>query len=324
MNQPSRPAIVRSDFSTRDPLEAREVIDQVYGGRLRVGTVRDNDLRVTVNQLQAAEIVSIDLDLPVDLFFEVEGRDHFTFTTMLAGVSEFDRGQDTERFAAGDVYLAIYPRDTSFCHTGQAHARTINLPASLLEEVAAGGSDQPPAQLQFLSHQPVPGGARRWRQVTRFVDALLADPAAVGAPLMVGPAARLLAATALTIFPNNGVSEPTPADRHDANPETLRRAIAFIEANPDRDITLVDIARAASVTTRAVQLAFRRHLNTTPMAYLRRVRLHHAHQQLEDSTPDDGLTVTRVALDWGFPNPSRFAALYRAAYGRLPSHSLRG
>ncbi|MBO0708354.1 MAG: helix-turn-helix transcriptional regulator [Candidatus Dormibacteraeota bacterium] len=323
MTAPIRPSIVRSDFSTSDALEAREVIDQVYGGRLRVGRVRDGDLRVRVNQMQAAGIVSTDLDLPVDLFFEIAGRDQYTFTTMLDGIAEFDRDQDTERFAAGDVYLAIYPGDSSLCHTGHAHARTINLPASLLAEVAGDGSDEPPRNLRFRSHQPAAGGARQWRQVTRFVDGLLAEPEVAGARLIVGPAARLLAATALAIFPNDAVTEPTPTDRHDANPDTLRRAIAFIEANPDRDITLLDIARAASVTTRAVQLAFRRQLNTTPMAYLRRVRLHHAHQQLQQSTPDDGLTVTRVALDWGFPNPSRFAALYRAAYGRLPSHSLR-
>lgn len=73
---------------------------------------------------------------------------------------------------------------------------------------------------------------------------------------------------------------------------------------------------------RAIQLAFRRQLNSTPTAHLRRVRLHHAHEQLPHATADDGLTVTRVALDWGFANPDRFAAYYRAAYGRSPSHTL--
>ncbi|MBV9819377.1 MAG: helix-turn-helix transcriptional regulator [Solirubrobacterales bacterium] len=101
-----------------------------------------------------------------------------------------------------------------------------------------------------------------------------------------------------------------------------RRAIAFVDANPDLDITVGDIARAAHVTSRAVQLAFRRHLNTTPTAYLRQVRLQHAHQQLQAALPEDGLTVTRVALEWGFANPSRFARHYRAAYGRPPGDTL--
>jgi len=54
---------------------------------------------------------------------------------------------------------------------------------------------------------------------------------------------------------------------------TVRRATAFIEQHAHTDINMADIAAAANVSIRAVQCAFRRHLNTTPMAYLRAVRL---------------------------------------------------
>ena len=118
-----------------------------------------------------------------------------------------------------------------------------------------------------------------------------------------------------------GELEPL-SDGHDGHPATLRRAIAFIEGAPDEDITLADVARAANVTTRTVQHAFRRHLDTTPMAYLRRVRLDQAHRQLRTALPGSGATVARVALDWGFASPSRFARYYRDAYGRAPSATL--
>jgi transcriptional regulator GlxA family with amidase domain len=108
----------------------------------------------------------------------------------------------------------------------------------------------------------------------------------------------------------------------DARPGTLSRAIAFIEAEPDADIAVADIARAANVTPRTIQHAFRRHLETTPMAYLRRVRLDHSHQQLREAARGDGATVARIALDWGFANPSRFARYYRDTYGRAPSVTL--
>ena len=88
------------------------------------------------------------------------------------------------------------------------------------------------------------------------------------------------------------------------------------------DITGAEIAAAAGVTVRAVQLAFRRHLDITPLGYLRRVRLHHAHRQLAAADPQHE-SVTAVAYRWGFANPSRFAACYRQAYGVLPSHTLR-
>ena len=76
------------------------------------------------------------------------------------------------------------------------------------------------------------------------------------------------------------------------------------------------------MTPRAVQLAFRRHLDTTPLAYLRRVRLHHAHQGLAQASPRNGTTVTAIAYRWGFTSPSRFAAAYRAVYGVSPSDTL--
>lgn len=102
----------------------------------------------------------------------------------------------------------------------------------------------------------------------------------------------------------------------------MRRAIAFIDEHAHDDITGAQIAAAAGVTVRSVQLAFRRHLDITPLGYLRRVRLHHAHRQLATADPQHE-SVTAVAYRWGFANPSRFAACYRQAYGVLPSHTLR-
>ena len=108
-----------------------------------------------------------------------------------------------------------------------------------------------------------------------------------------------------------------------ASPITLRRAVAFIDDNAELDLTVSDIARAASVTPRALQLAFRRHLDTTPLRHLRRVRLARAREDLLSATAGDGHTVTAIAYRWGFPSPSRFAEEYRATYGDLPSNTLR-
>jgi transcriptional regulator GlxA family with amidase domain len=116
--------------------------------------------------------------------------------------------------------------------------------------------------------------------------------------------------------------EPTIEDRHDAHPANLRRALTFIDENADRGITPTDIALAARVTIRAVQLAFRRHLDTTPTAYLRRVRLDRAHRQLLAADPAV-TTVSSVAMRWGFASHSSFTAQYRATYGVAPSGTLR-
>ena len=111
----------------------------------------------------------------------------------------------------------------------------------------------------------------------------------------------------------------------------VHAALGEVLADPEVDLvvvttpsgTHVDIAEAAHVSVRAVQLAFRRHLGTTPMAYLRRVRLDHTHRALVAADARH-TTVAAVAAQWGFTNHSRFTAVYRATYGVLPSTTLRG
>jgi len=108
-----------------------------------------------------------------------------------------------------------------------------------------------------------------------------------------------------------------------AQPKLLREAIGFIHDNARRDIGLTDIASALNVTPRSVQYAFRRHLNTTPLEYLRRVRLAHAHRDLQAADPSRD-TVMDIAGRWGFSHAGRFSVMYRETFGNPPSKTLRG
>ena len=95
-------------------------------------------------------------------------------------------------------------------------------------------------------------------------------------------------------------------------PPILRHAVAFIHESADADIGLEDIAAAVSVSPRSVQYAFRRHLDTTPLEYLRRVRLDRAHRDLKAADPAND-TVTAIAGRWGFTHAGRFSLAYKAA-----------
>jgi AraC-like DNA-binding protein len=105
----------------------------------------------------------------------------------------------------------------------------------------------------------------------------------------------------------------------------LRRARRFCEEHAAEPITLRDIATAARVSVRTLQSGFREHLRTTPMAYLREVRLARAHADLlHIAATGSPTTVTEVALRWGFVHLGRFAAFYRQTYGHAPSVTRRG
>ncbi len=305
----------RIEFASSDPLEIRDFLHRVRGSQVLVNGVRDRDWRVSLNQVDAGEFSASEMQLPGDITFRMSGRDEVVIHTILGGRSRLDHGQASHRYQSGHAYVASCPRVDFTCRTHEVRTRTITLPQSLLTEVAS-------RPWQFTPFAPVTGGIRQWLIITRYIDGLLDNPSATASPLVLGSAARLLVATALTVFPNTMVTEPTAGDRRDARPATVQRAVSFIEANADIDITIADIARAAGVTARAVQLAFRRHLDITPAGYLRRVRLDRAHRQLQAADPDHD-SVTAVAYRWGFSSPSRFATYYRQAYGVPPSRTLR-
>ncbi|MEO6827666.1 MAG: AraC family transcriptional regulator [Microbacteriaceae bacterium] len=154
----------------------------------------------------------------------------------------------------------------------------------------------------FLLREVLPGG-------------LLTD-----APLMRAEMIRLLTVAVLEAYPravteNSNIGEVSPA--------AIRRAVAFIEQAAEEDIGTAEIAAAARLGPRALQEGFRKHLDRTPLNYLRMIRLHHAHQELLGANGDSAITVASVAFRWGFGNLGRFAAAYRQEFGCAPGQTLR-
>ncbi len=127
-------------------------------------------------------------------------------------------------------------------------------------------------------------------------------------------------------FPNPAVAASTAAATQAARgrlaPSTVRRAVRFIEDHAGQDIGLADVAAAAGIGPRSLQLAFRRHHDVTPLEYLRRVRLDRAHHELQAAGATE-TSVAAVAARWGFAHHSNFSAAYLRAYGCSPSVTLR-
>jgi len=148
------------------------------------------------------------------------------------------------------------------------------------------------------------------------------NPHAAESPLRTSNLARDLAATALTVFPNTAVLEPTIEDRNDSTPVLLRRAMSFIDDNAHRDISVADIAEAIYVTPRALQYICKEHRGCTPSDYVRQVRLYPAHMELQDLIVSQ-TTVGQIAARWGFGHAGRFTVYYRQTYGESPYDTLR-
>ena len=313
------PGPQRREFTTTDPELAREFLDQAFGSQLLVRSSRDSRTRVAATVTDAGSFTVSAVTLPGDLTFGTTGSDTVSIDTVIAGVVQDDRAKDTNRYQPGDVLLGSWPQASFTSRTHRVRNRGITLPVSLLHTVAGRA---PSAPLRFVSPDPASAADRtRWLNASDYVDTLLASPAAAS-PLIIGSAARLLAAAVLVAFPNSWDTDPAARDRTDASTATLRRALAFIDEHAARDISVADVAAAAHVTIRAVQIAFRRHYGTTPAGYLRRVRLDRARRDLLAADPARE-SVTAVAYRWGFASPGQFTPAYQQAYGVTPDQTLR-
>lgn len=132
---------------------------------------------------------------------------------------------------------------------------------------------------------------------------------------------RLFHLAALSTFPSN-YSEMLQHANSMVAPYYIRKAEDHIRANARDDVTIEVLAKITAVSTRSLFYGFRRWRNTTPMAFLKKVRLDYARQALL-SARRTGLSVTDVATSVGYWHLSRFSSEYKARFGEPPSATLR-
>jgi AraC-like DNA-binding protein len=178
------------------------------------------------------------------------------------------------------------------------------------------------SQIDFHSAMPTTSGpGRSWMEMLLLVkrqlfapDSLIHQPL-VGLPLIDSLVRGLLVAA------DHRDREAVMRGSGRAAPRVVRAAIDIIEAEPDVPLTVSALAVRTNVSVRTLYDGFRRHLGTTPMAYLRNVRLRRVHETLLESDPGV-TTVAAVAHRWGFTHHGRFAAAYVNRYGERPRDTL--
>ncbi|MET7732183.1 helix-turn-helix transcriptional regulator [Streptomyces sp. NPDC005402] len=311
-------------FDSDDLDRTEEFLSQAYA-KMRIGNGTPESSRARIHR-SAIDSVSVDeLDLDFDMSYAVTPLGRICLCVVHEGTIQDHVQQGvSDSFGPGDV-VSLAPPELSYA--GRVHAARYNitmLDPELLSQVAATADPRRREPVRLTGHRPhTPAAADRLRETIRYVqEHVLSDPTVADQPLVASTAAQHLAATVLATFPNTASTDPTGSDRQDAHPAALRRAVAHMEDNADRPLTVAQIAEAAHVSVRALQYAFRRHLDMTPLAYLRQVRLSRAHDELAAADPEEGNTVTDIAARWGFYHPGRFATLYRHSYERAPRRTL--
>jgi AraC-like DNA-binding protein len=99
----------------------------------------------------------------------------------------------------------------------------------------------------------------------------------------------------------------------------VRIAMDYIDAHIAERLTLAEVAKAARISVRALQVAFRNDLGTTPFSYIIDLRLDRAYADLVSQGSNQSVKV--VAGRWGFVHMSDFTRRFRQRFGHVPSQT---
>ncbi len=315
----------RAGINSSDPELIQKYLDQCYSTRFSItrtdgadhGPCSCTHSRVDVDAFAIEEIRHTGV-----VQLRAEHVPAVVALHVLAGRVEVQHGGFATVAEPGTWILASSGLGPVRVVLADAQLRSVVVSKALLAEVAAIDTESPSVP-RFTALTPDESHATHALEATeRFLDSLLTSDNTTDDPIVLRSAGRMLASAVLSTFPNDLPTGSPDADAGADQPALLRQAVNFIQDNAARDISVRDIAAALYLSPRTVQYLFRRHLNTTPTAYLRTIRLAQARKELI-AGDRSVTTVAATAARWGFAHTGRFAVLYRRTYGESPHETLR-
>jgi AraC-like DNA-binding protein len=289
----------------------------VPSARLRRLDPLKSEFEWASSDIGGVTVVAYELDATVRSAVQPEGQ------LMVCRVSAPEGGAwDDEGPLDGRLPWATSanPINARWAGRGRVHALVFDLEMLKQSAREITGVDQLPGSTWAVRPQSE-AAARQWQRTYRYLaESLLTDDASGLGLLLESELRRHAVYATLAAFSPDFLDAADRTAQTRAAPAAVRRALAYIEAHAHEPLIIDDVARAARMSTRGLQYAFRRALDTTPTDWIRRARLAGAHHDLSD--PEGG-SVADIARRWGFEHPSRFAAHYRAQYGVNPSRTAR-
>ncbi|GAA0556109.1 helix-turn-helix transcriptional regulator [Rhizomicrobium electricum] len=227
-----------------------------------------------------------------------------------------------ERVAGPGQAIVLYTpeeRDNVSLCAGE-HART-SLKWSIEEASCAISSVFGSVPLENLPPMPVLNlGDDRGEVIRRLLSAIARDLSCPQSPSTL--ASELMSEAVLRMIFEPLLDRIGQVPRHAGPaPRAVKQAIEYMRANAGAPIRIRDIADACYVTPRTLENGFRDFKGTTPIAYLRQLRLEAVRRELKNS--QSSARISEIARRWGFVDLGRFAERYRLAFGELPSETVR-
>jgi len=179
-----------------------------------------------------------------------------------------------------------------------------------------------PRGVELLTPSPAAArGLYQWGR--RLTDMAARQPEVFDMPQTQSAVQVELLETLLATLRSVVQVESVPSDlTRQAHSRIVQIAEDYVLSRTADRLHVTDLCKAAEVSERTLQYAFREVMGMTPVAYLTRLRLHRVRQALRLAT-HASTTVTKEAIRWGFWHFGDFSRAYKDCFGELPSDTLR-
>lgn len=282
----------------------------------------DDDFSLVHNALGVGNVVMHYLDYggAVEVRPSTSSRSFYLVQVPLEGHMSIDMPHHSSLSigAGGAVGSIVGYADSPMRYLGGCPRLLVQVPLHVLRQgqqrIAPGTTPAPMSPMSFIDVSS--GAGFSWLKLLLWI---LTDVDSPGG--MVG---RTSGANYLEQLIVDGLLLTLSDQQVEAAPssKSVRLAVEYMRANMRGTITPSDIAGAAYVSVRALHEGFRKHVGTTPMAYLRELRMEAVHHALTSARPGEA-NVSEIAHSWGVTHLGRFAAEYRDRFGATPSATLR-
>lgn len=245
---------------------------------------------------------------------------------IFCGSAEFRLGQNRQQASPGQIVLLETRDKSSKRWRAPTQLIIVRINRQALQKVARdefglkGDADIELGGLRIIDSDRTP---TLWNFILMICRDLGSEKPALDSP------AGNLTERALYLLLLNAISYSCaaggPGDAASASaPYYILRVEQHIHQFANELVTMDDLVEVSGVSARSIYSGFRKFRGTTPMSYLKSVRLDLARSVLLGGSGKGPVTVTQAALSAGYTNMSQFSRDYRLKFREPPSKTLRG
>lgn len=308
-------------FTSSDPEEIKSMVGRVMKPHQLILSAPHQRLDARMHYIPMGDISISRLKYGADVSITPgQLQDFFLMQMPLSGTAMIESGE--KKLESTPLMASLLsPEESTVMHWNKdCDQFMLRISRSLLERSLVGqlGStlDKPLVFNLGFAWQSCPA----WRTLMNYlIECATRTPDLLQNKLIANQVEQLVSVTLLSTHGHN-YTEYTTLRRSTIRPRHVRRVQEYLQANAHEPITVEELSFIAGVSLRSLYAGFKEFLNTSPMQYLRELRMERVRAELLSG---EATSVTGVALRWGFAHMGRFSAEYKHRYGETPSQSMK-